>query len=58
MTAVKIIQTKKKILILEHAASHVEGGQYLAPDFLLGQVYDGNEHYLRLLSYFSHNLVQ
>ncbi|XP_060532663.1 arrestin domain-containing protein 3-like isoform X2 [Cylas formicarius] len=31
----------------ENACSHVEGGQYLGPEFLLGQVYDGNEHYLR-----------
>lgn len=31
----------------EHAASHVEGGQYVGPEFLLGQVYDGNDHNLR-----------
>ncbi|XP_050315045.1 arrestin domain-containing protein 3-like [Anthonomus grandis grandis] len=38
---------KSPAIKYEHACSHVEGGQYLAPDFLLGQVYDGNEHYLR-----------
>ncbi|CAG9770230.1 unnamed protein product [Ceutorhynchus assimilis] len=38
---------KRPVIKYEHACSHVEGGQYLAPDFLLGQVYDGNEHYLR-----------
>lgn len=32
---------------IEHACAHVEGGQYIAPEFLLGQVYDGNEHYLK-----------
>ncbi|XP_063923646.1 uncharacterized protein LOC135137824 [Zophobas morio] len=31
----------------EHACSHVEGGQYIGPEFLLGQVYDGNEHHIR-----------
>ncbi|XP_044762942.1 arrestin domain-containing protein 3-like [Coccinella septempunctata] len=31
----------------EHACSHVEGGRYIGPEFLLGQVYDGNEHHLR-----------
>ncbi|KAK9746234.1 Arrestin (or S-antigen), C-terminal domain [Popillia japonica] len=31
----------------EHAVSHVEGGQYIGPEFLLGQVYDGNDHNLR-----------
>uniref|UniRef100_A0AAR5PSR8 Arrestin C-terminal-like domain-containing protein n=1 Tax=Dendroctonus ponderosae TaxID=77166 RepID=A0AAR5PSR8_DENPD len=36
-----------KTIKYEPASTHVEGGQYLAPDFLLGQVYDGNEHYLR-----------
>lgn len=27
----------------EHATNHVEGGQYIGPEFLMGQVYDGNE---------------
>ncbi|XP_017774477.1 PREDICTED: arrestin domain-containing protein 3-like [Nicrophorus vespilloides] len=31
----------------EHAAAHVEGGQYIGPEFLLGQVYDGNDHQTR-----------
>ncbi|KAK9892416.1 hypothetical protein WA026_019866 [Henosepilachna vigintioctopunctata] len=31
----------------ENSCSHVEGGLYLAPEFLLGEVYDGEEHYLR-----------
>lgn len=31
----------------EHAAPHVEGGMYTGPEFLMGQVYDGNDHSLR-----------
>lgn len=31
------------IVKYEHACSHVEGGQYIGPEFLMGQVYDGNE---------------
>ena len=26
------------------AAEHVEGGCYVGPEFLLGQVYDGSDH--------------
>ncbi|KAJ8956100.1 hypothetical protein NQ318_016553 [Aromia moschata] len=38
---------KTPIVKYEHACPVVEGGMYLAPEFLLGQVYDGNEHHLR-----------
>lgn len=34
-------------MILEQAAPHVEGGQYIGPEFLMGQVYDGNDHHAR-----------
>ncbi|CAH0549088.1 unnamed protein product [Brassicogethes aeneus] len=35
------------VIKYEPACNHVEGGQYIGPEFLLGQVYDGNEHHLR-----------
>lgn len=31
-------------IYLETAAEHVEGGYYIGPEFLLGQVYDGTDH--------------
>lgn len=31
------------MIIVETASSHVEGGLYIGPEFLLGQVYDGND---------------
>lgn len=29
---------------VETAMEHVEGGSYIGPEFLLGQVYDGTDH--------------
>lgn len=43
----RAIKANSRLCFLEQACPVVEGGMYLAPEFLLGQVYDGNEHHLR-----------
>lgn len=35
--------TNKNCPISEHSCDHVEGGLYTGPEFLLGEVYDGDQ---------------